>query len=148
MCMSLSLFICQMGLDGWQRQCVSTPVTMVMGAESVSGGGTHGHRWAPLEDIRRDAGQLSQCCCVPSTRLGELLRTCTPEQLCNVYSRVFVWGRVRQLRTRRLHWWEGGRRLRVGEAHMFGQQVAGLAQLHHSTAGSPNQTNFQHLRCH
>ena len=39
----------------------------------------------------------------------------------------------------------GGRRLRVGEAHMFGQQVAGLAQLDHSTAGSPNQTNFQHL---
>ena len=108
-CMSLSLFICQMGLDGWQRQCVSTPVTMVMGAECVSGGGTHGHPWwAPLEDIRRDAGQLSQCCCVPSTRLGELLRTCTPEQVCNVYSRVFVCGRVRQLRTRRLHWWEGG----------------------------------------
>ena len=24
-----------------------------------------------------------------------------------MYSRVFVWGRVRQLRTRRLHWWEG-----------------------------------------
>ena len=39
----------------------------------------------------------------------------------------------------------GGRRLRVGEAHMFGQQVAGLAQLDHSAAGSPNQTNFQHL---
>ena len=47
-CMSLSLFICQMGLDGWQRQCVSTPVTMVMGAECVSGGGTHGYPWAPM----------------------------------------------------------------------------------------------------